>query len=62
MKKFILPEDLGNAVGEYLASRPYREVAGLLNAFSQLEEVDEAQGNYSDRIAKDNVGGKQKST
>jgi hypothetical protein len=42
MKTFLLPEQLGNAVLQYLAQRPYAEVAALIAGLSQLQEVPPA--------------------
>jgi hypothetical protein len=42
MKTFLLPEQLGNALLNYLGKRPYVEVAAFVVALSQLEEAGNA--------------------
>jgi hypothetical protein len=37
-----IPQDLAQAVADYLSRQPYREVAGLMAALSQLKPVDAA--------------------
>ena len=35
-QEYIVPGNLANAIAQYLAERPYKEVAGLLAALSQV--------------------------
>ncbi|MBB4277018.1 hypothetical protein [Rhizobium mongolense] len=39
MKNFIINEELANAVFNYLSTKPYREVAGLMAGLGQLQPV-----------------------
>jgi len=39
MKQFILPENIRDALVNYLASRPYKEVADGVQALLALKEV-----------------------
>lgn len=41
MKTIPIPEDLFMAIGNYLASRPYREVAGMIQALEALKGARE---------------------
>ena len=41
MKQFIIDENVANGVLNYLATRPYMEVAGLIQALSKLQPVPE---------------------
>ena len=41
MKTLLLPEDLGNQVVQYLASKPYAEVFQLIAQLQQLKEAPE---------------------
>lgn len=41
MKTLILPIDLGQAIVNYLELQPYREVAALLQALTQLQPAPE---------------------
>jgi len=41
MKK--IPSELVKALIEYLATRPYNEVAGAVDALSKLEDIDTKQ-------------------
>ncbi|MBB4272800.1 hypothetical protein [Rhizobium mongolense] len=40
MKNFIINEELANAVFNYLSTRPYREVAGLMAGLGQLQSAE----------------------
>jgi len=42
MKQYVVPEQLVNAVLNYLGKQPYVEVAPLINAFGQIKEVPPA--------------------
>jgi len=42
MQKFTVPANVLQAVAEYLSTRPFKEVAGLIQALSQAEPVAEA--------------------
>lgn len=37
---FIIPADVAQAVFNYLSARPYREVAGLIQALGTLKPKD----------------------
>lgn len=39
MKQYAVPEQLVNAVLSYLGSKPYIEVAPLIGALGQIQEV-----------------------
>jgi hypothetical protein len=39
MKTFLLPEQLGNVILNYLATRPYKEVSGMIAAMDKLQEA-----------------------
>ena len=39
MKQYVIGEDLLKAIMEYLAGRPYREVAQAIEALSKLEQT-----------------------
>jgi len=39
MKTFLLPEQLGNAVTQYLSKQPYAEVAAMIAGLLQLKEA-----------------------
>ena len=41
MKQFIINEQLANELVNYLASRPYIEVARLISSLNQMTEVPE---------------------
>lgn len=41
-KMYALPESLRNSIAEYLASRPYREVAEGLQALGALQQISVA--------------------
>lgn len=41
MTNFFIPQDLLQAVGNYLSTRPYREVAGMVQALESLKPVQE---------------------
>jgi hypothetical protein len=38
-KQFVIGEKLAQAILEYLASQPYREVFGLIAALQRVEEL-----------------------
>lgn len=40
-KKFIITEEILNGIVQYLASKPYGEVAEGIQALSTLEEIKE---------------------
>lgn len=40
MQEFIIKEDLLRAINGYLGEKPFREVAGLIGALSQLALVE----------------------
>jgi hypothetical protein len=42
MKFYAVPEQLVNAVLQYLGSKPYIEVAQLIGALGQIQEVPPA--------------------
>lgn len=44
-QKIALPVELFNAIGSYLVERPFKEVSGLLNAMSQVQQAQQAQSN-----------------
>lgn len=35
-----IPAELANAIAEYLSTRPWREVAGMMAALQQLKPLD----------------------
>jgi hypothetical protein len=37
---YVIPRDLAQATVDYLASRPYREVFGLVHGFEALEPLE----------------------
>lgn len=39
MKQYIIPEQLANAVLQYLGKQPYVEVATLISGLMQLKEI-----------------------
>jgi len=39
MKTFLLPEQLGQAVMDYLSKQPYKDVAVLISGMMQLKEA-----------------------
>ena len=41
MKNFIIPEELLNKLGSYLGSKPFVEVALLIQELSNLSNVEE---------------------
>ena len=41
-KKFIIDENLVTGIANYLATRPYKEVAEAIGALQQLQEYKEA--------------------
>jgi len=43
MKNYAIDEELANAVYNYLSTRPYREVAGLMAGLGQLAPVEPKQ-------------------
>lgn len=51
MKQFIINEDLAQAVANYLSTRPFREVAALMNGLGTLtmheKKPDEAAGDQT---------------
>jgi len=51
MKNFLINEELANAIYNYLAVRPYREVAGLIAGLGQLEPIEPKQED--DPLVKD---------
>ena len=55
---FRLPENVLKALAEYLVTRPYKEVAGLINAIQTLDKEGSDDKNKGDRISKE--GGKAK--
>lgn len=42
MKYYSVPEQLVNSILNYLGSKPYVEVAALINALGQIQEVPPA--------------------
>ena len=46
MKKYILSDDLGSAIYNYLLSRPMKEVEGMVEGLRNLPVVpDESENN-----------------
>lgn len=41
MRRFILNEDLGQAIMTYLGQRPYVEVESLIRALNNIDELKE---------------------
>ncbi|MBN7755497.1 hypothetical protein JYP46_01555 [Nitratireductor aquimarinus] len=41
MRKFVIDENLAQAIADYLAARPYREVAQLVAGLMALQEIKE---------------------
>jgi len=41
MKNFLIGEALVNAIAAYLVTRPYREVANLISAMSEMQQLPE---------------------
>jgi hypothetical protein len=39
MKKFLIPEDIAQAIANYLSARPWREVDHLVQALVGLQEA-----------------------
>lgn len=39
LKTYALPEDVGQAIVQYLSTRPYREVATIMEALAGLREI-----------------------
>jgi hypothetical protein len=44
-KYYLINEDVGNAILEYLAQRPYREVYKIMEIMQTLREVPEHKVN-----------------
>lgn len=40
MRSYAIPADVLEGVAAYLSTRPYREVAGLIERLSRLEPLD----------------------
>ncbi len=40
MKTYVLPEELRTALLQYLAQRPYQEVAQAIAALMKLQEIE----------------------
>ncbi len=40
---FIIPGDLAQTIADYLAARPYREVAAMIDALKQIKPVPPAK-------------------
>jgi hypothetical protein len=38
-RQFLIPVSLAQAIADYLAGRPYREVAGFIAGLSQLQSA-----------------------
>lgn len=41
-KHFLIPADLAQAIADYLATKPFREVAGLMSALQQIKPAEQA--------------------
>jgi hypothetical protein len=42
---FLLPKSLGDGIINYLASQPYKDVAGLVQGLQQLQALPQMPGN-----------------
>lgn len=49
MKKYLLPENVLNALGQYLGSKPFNEVVQIVNALNGLEVHPEAEEDKEDK-------------
>jgi hypothetical protein len=52
MKMFLIRADLAQALADYLALRPYREVAQLIDGLQRLEEPAEDKPIVKDTLRK----------
>lgn len=43
MKKYLLPENVLSALGQYLGAKPFNEVVQIVNALNNLEVHPEEQ-------------------
>jgi hypothetical protein len=47
-KVFLIPESLGNAIINYLAEKPFREVGQMIQALTELKEAESGEVENAD--------------
>lgn len=48
----LIPQPLAQAIADYLMQRPYREVAGLVDALARLQPAPQRETLQSDELKK----------
>ena len=51
MQNYILPGDVIQAVGDYLITKPYKEVVNLINQLSQAKAIGETIPEFMATLA-----------
>ncbi|MDB0600338.1 hypothetical protein PL373_04105 [Tenacibaculum maritimum] len=49
MQEFIIKEDLLRAINGYLGEQPFKDVAGIIGALSQLQPVEKKEKLKEDK-------------